>query len=83
MFLNAFISQKHINMHCSFTHTHTHRFLESYMSGDCKAMSCHVRAFSVSPHLTECVLSCQREVEDDVDSYQVSSLSLLLLLLPL
>lgn len=38
-------------------------------------MSCHVSALSRSPYLTECVLSCQREVEDDVDSYQVPSQS--------
>lgn len=37
----------------------------------------------VSLCLTECVLSCQREVEDDVDSYQVPSHSLLWLLRPL
>lgn len=28
----------------------------------------------VSPHVTECVLSCQREaMEEDMDSYQVTS----------
>lgn len=30
-----------------------------------------IKAVSGSLHLTECVLSCQREAEDDMDSYQV------------
>ena len=33
---------------------------------------------AISPvllYVTECVLSCQREVEDDMDSYQVSTQS--------
>lgn len=34
-------------------------------------LTCQVKAFTASPHLTQCVLSCQREVEDDMDSYQV------------
>lgn len=38
--------------------------------------ACLVRARSACSCLTECVLSCQREAEDDVDSYQVPSRSL-------
>lgn len=30
-----------------------------------------IKAVSGFLHLTECVLSCQREAEDDMDSYQV------------
>ncbi|KAG7242099.1 hypothetical protein INR49_024145 [Caranx melampygus] len=31
--------------------------------------------FVVSPHVTECVLSCQREAEEDMDSYQEEDLN--------
>lgn len=41
-------------------------------------MRCHVRAL-----LTECVLPCQREAEEDMDSYQVHVLKYFLLLLTL